>query len=170
MIIYDNIRTHIKSGDIVAWSHTGLSSKYDFEMFLVRLFTRSEYVHVGVVWKIAGRIFVLESTTSGIRIFPLSKLTPFYLLNNKYKWNKTIEEYALSKLGQEYSKFEAIKGFLDLVKPGEDNKWQCAEYTLWLLEKMSNKKIDIKSTPSAIVEFLLGEGSNIIFVQGENNG
>ena len=77
---YANIRQHIKSGDLLAWSHRApwWASLRDCKIALVRLFTRSEYCHVGIAWVLGGRVFVIEAVKPEVRIYPLSKLAPFY--------------------------------------------------------------------------------------------
>lgn len=48
MAKYAESRDSIRTGDLLAWSHRGIKSFYDFKVWLVRLFTQSEYTHVGV--------------------------------------------------------------------------------------------------------------------------
>ena len=71
---YSEYRDQIKSGDLLAWSHRGFRSWHDFKVQAVRLFTQSEYSHVGIAWVVGGRVFVIEAVEPRVRIFPLSKL------------------------------------------------------------------------------------------------
>src|ERR1035437_8655651 len=75
--------TKIKSGDLIAWTHKGWSPLYDIEMQIIRLATRSEYIHVGTAWIAQERVFVIEAVMPCVRIFPLSYLVPFYLVDRK---------------------------------------------------------------------------------------
>lgn len=149
---YNETRTKIKSGDILAWSHVGWSSWNDIQVQAVRAFTRSEYSHVGVAWVTSGRVFIIEAVVPQIRIFPLSKKTPFYWIPTASYWTPEIEEYALSKVGAPYSKWEAIKGFLEKVNIGDNAVWQCAEFVNSLLIKANYFPTNIIATPTKTVE------------------
>lgn len=163
---YIGIRNYIQSGDIVAFTHIGWKSFSDIESQIIRMATRSEYSHVGLVWKIADRLFVLEAVVPEIRIFPLSNFNHFYLLSMKAPLSKEAEEYALSRVGQRYSKFEAIKGYLGINKSNE--KWQCAEYVKAVL-RINGILLSGTDTPTNIVRSAMEEyNAGLIVVT--NNG
>jgi len=122
---YNSARQLIKSGDIIAFSHDGWSSWSDIESQIVRIFTRSEYSHVGIAWIVGGRVMIIDAVVPAIRIFPLSKITPFYWISMPDSWTPEVEELVLSRVGEPYSKWEAIRGFFGKTK--SDGKWQCAE-------------------------------------------
>ena len=126
---YADIRPLIRSGDILAWSHREpwYRSWYDFKIALVRMFTRSEYSHTGTAWVVGDRVLVIEAVTPLVRVFPLSKLLPFYYLPLKARWSPEALEYALSKVGEPYSQLQALQAFFKL--PSEDSFWECAELT-----------------------------------------
>lgn len=147
---YKDIRSEIRSGDLLAWSHTSWKSWYDIKIQAVRLFTQSEYCHVGIAWVIGGRVFALEAVQPRVRIFPLSKLTPFYWLPLNAPWAPKTEEYALSIIGESYSQEQAVAAFFKMLKAGEDANWQCAEYVQTVLK---TDGIDLGNvvTPNAIV-------------------
>ena len=134
---YETIRSKIKSGDALAWTHKGWKTWYDFQIQMVRAFSQSEYCHVGVAWVIGKRVFILESVGTGIRIYPLSLELPFYWIPIKKYWTKDIEEFALSKMGAKYSKWEGIQALFGKLKNGKDgihtyckecNSKRCKEY------------------------------------------
>ncbi len=123
---YSQARQQIKSGDLLAWTHRPWSSWYDFKIQMVRVFTRSEYCHVGVAWVSAGRVWVIEAVTPKVRVYPLSKLLPFYLLPLPVEpWTREHEERALDPVGDDYSQWQAIVAIAS--RPARDNLWQCAE-------------------------------------------
>ena len=127
MAKYLDHRDKIESGDLLAWSHRGIKSFYDFKIWLIRLFTQSEYTHVGVAWVVGGRVFVIEAVTPYVRIVPLSSLLPAYVVNVNAMWNDSAEEFALSLVGKaEYSQLEAIKAYFGLNK--NPSMWQCVEF------------------------------------------
>jgi uncharacterized protein YycO len=165
-MIYKEIRNKIRSGDVLAWSHSGVKSWYDLQIFMVRLFTRSEYSHVGIAWVVAGRVFVIEAVSSGVRIYPLSLAGDFYHVSTDVKFDKGSEEVALSKIGEKYSKIDAINAFIGKLKIGEGKSWECAEYVLFVLEECGIK-LEAKPIPSDVVFNLLMRGGKLTFVENK---
>lgn len=125
---YADAREKVKGGHLLAWTHRGFRSLYDIQLQIVRAFTRSEYCHVGIAWRVGGRLMVLEAVQTGVRIFPLSRLLPFYWIPVPAVWTPEAEEWALAQVGEPYSKWQAVLAGLGLLKAGEDSIWQCAEY------------------------------------------
>lgn len=158
---YDEARPTIKSGDLLAWSHRGWRTWYDAKVQFVRMFTRSEYSHVGVAWVVGGRVFVLEAVEPKIRIHPLSSLGSFYLLRDYIPWAEFVEEVALSKIGAEYSQLEAIANGMNR---SINTKWQCAKY-IWHLAECAGRKLYGKATPSSVVNNALHDGCSIELIQ-----
>ena len=150
---YATQRRKIKTGDILAWTHrTGwFKSWYDFKINAVCLFTRSEYSHVAVAVQLAGRVFVLESVTGGIRLMPLSKC----LLCYHVAYKPMDVDWAMSVCGEPYSELEAVLG--QLGKTDDTNGvWQCSEFVRWV------HQLPCITTPSAVVEYALSQGSPLI--------
>ena len=166
---YSKIRDSIKSGDIIALSHYKWASLYDLQIQIVRLSTQSEYCHIGLIWEIAGRLFVIESVTPKIRIRPLS-----HFIKDSFYWipmDKAISdnelEFALEKVGVgSYSKWQAIKGQLNSLKIGGDDLWQCAEFLIEC-RKLSGCNLGDKATPAAIVKTLQSQGFPVFLVDEE---
>ncbi len=140
---YQDARPRIQSGDIIAFRHDNLASR------IIRAATGSDYSHVGVAWPVAGRVMILEAVIPEIRIFPLSKLLPFYWVALNRPLCPEAEEFALSKVGERYSIPEAIRGYFNLTK--SDQIWQCAEYVKSVLNA-GEDRFFAKSTPSEVVE------------------
>lgn len=161
---YDEARDEIRSGDLLAWSHRGWGSWYDFQIQAVRIFTQSEYSHVGIAWVIAGRVFVLEAVGGGVRIMPLSALLPCYWLRLGATWTPAAEAAALGEVGKPYSKLQAIAAFLGRLRAGADGKWQCAEYGWWVLQKLG---IDLGETytPARMVLAAQERGAPLMYLQ-----
>lgn len=157
---YSQARSKIRSGDLLAWSHREpwYRSWYDFKIAIVRAFTQSEYSHVGTAWVIGERVFVIEAVVPLVRIFPLSKLTPFYHLPMNAQWRQETLEYALSKVGEPYSQLQAVESFFHL--PKEDGLWECAELTR-LIAKKDGINLGESAVPSGIVLNALRLGSTL---------
>ncbi len=149
---YLDARKQIKSGHLLAWSHKAWASLYDFQVQMVRVFTQSEYCHVGVSYVIADRTFVIEAVGTGVRMYPASNLLPFYWFPLATNWNETAEKFALSQVGKPYSKNQAVLAQLDMLDKGTDGLWQCAELTQQILALCGVDLTKCKSTPSAVVE------------------
>jgi hypothetical protein len=120
-------RRKIRSGDLLVWSHGSGGLINGIILTTIKLFTLSEYVHVGVAWKTAGRLFVVEATLDGVKISPLSKKGSFFHIPMNLKWTKEYDCLLLSKIGEPYSIHDAITGYLGILKPGSNDAWQCAE-------------------------------------------
>jgi hypothetical protein len=148
---YADARPQIKSGDLLAWSHRGWRSWYDVQIQLVRFFTQSEYSHVGVAWITGGRTFVIEAVTPKVRIYPLSKLGDFYWIPDFIEWTHDTEEKALSHVGTEYSKLEALSAFFG--KSWDSAKMQCAKFALTVRGLKTTNL-----TPSDVVDIALMDG------------
>lgn len=159
---YTRSRSNIRSGDLLAWGHEAWRSWHDLEVQAVRMFTRSEYAHVGVAWRMAGRVWVIEAVVPNIRVFPLSRLLPCYWLGGEKRnaWTKEIEESVTKIIGQEYSKLEAISSFLGKVVPGANEKWQCAETAAYLRAALTLGDYG-SPTPTTLVKATLREGASL---------
>lgn len=154
---YEEARGSIQTGDVLAWTHRGIKSWYDFKVWLVRLFQMSEYTHVAVAWVTSGRVFMLESTAVGVRIFPTSLEVPFYHI----PWLPLSEaqlDFALSQAGKPYSNLDCALEFLG-VDTTDSGKWECAKYVKAI------HRLTCSATPSAVVDYLLAAGATLREVQ-----
>ncbi len=164
---YETARPLIRSGDLLAWTHRGWLSWHDFKIQMVRVFTRSEYAHVGTAWVIAGRVWVIESVTPHPRIIPLSNALPFYWAPMFARWRPETEARALSIIGKPravYSQAEAIRGALGTIRPGEDDLWMCAELA-WCIAKWDGIDLGRIITPSGLVQAALERGAGVSLVR-----
>ena len=163
-MIYRQARPLIRSGDILAWSHRGIQSWYDLKIWFVRLFTRSEYSHVGTAWVVGERVFVIEAVVPKVRIYPLSKLGEFYWLPMGAYWRKTTEALALSYVGNAYSQTQAIQSLFNT--PPTDGEWQCAELVA-TIARQDSIDLGLTYTPSAIVLAAQKRGASLTYVYGD---
>lgn len=163
---YSDVRDKIRSGDLLAFSHGDWKSFAGIKTNMVRIFTRSTYSHVAIAWVIGGRVFALEAVHPKLRIFPLSKLGEFYLINTNAPWSHFTEEYALSKIGVDYSELAAIRAFF---KPLEnENVQECAAYAMEVLEK-DGIFLGYMARPDTVVKAALNNGGLLTFVEGAEN-
>lgn len=160
---YEQARPMIRSGDILAWSHRGVTSWHDFKIWFVRLFTRSEYSHVGTAWVTGDRVLVIEAVMPMVRIYPLSRLGDFYWLQMGAYWRKSTETLALSFVGNEYSQMQAAQA--PFATPPEDDRWQCAELVA-TVARHDGINLGGVYTPSAVVLSAQKRGAPLTYVEG----
>lgn len=164
---YADAREHIRSGDLLAWSHRGFRSWYDLKIQAVRLFTRSEYSHVGIALVLGGRVWVVESVTPLVRIVPLSNLLPCYLLTVPgLDWRDEDTEFALSFVGNDaysYSQREAIRGFFG-TNDTADALLECAEFVQISYEQ-AGLFLACHATPSDVVRAAMRLGGNLKYIE-----
>ncbi len=162
-MIYKQARPMIRSGDVLAWSHRGIHSWHDLKIWFVRMFTRSEYSHVGTAWVVGDRVFVIEAVMPKVRIYPLSKLGDFYWLQMGAYWRKATETLALSFVGDDYSQVQAMVS--PFITPPKDDRWECAELVATVARQDS---IDLGAvyTPSEVVLAAQKRGAPMTYVEG----
>jgi len=133
---YAEARPKIKTGDLLAWTHRGWRTWYDWKIQAVRILTRSEYCHVGIAWVVeeADRVYILESVVPKVRIYPLSLELPFFWIPMGKELSREAMEFAQAQVGEPYSQIRAALAFLGLLDRGDQNKWECAEYAAKVLE------------------------------------
>lgn len=152
MANYNTYRQLIKSGDILAWTNKKWDTFADVLVQGIRIATRSEYSHVGIAWVVGDRVMVVEAVPPLVRIYPLSKLLPFYHVELDIKWSPYFDEKLLAHVGEKYSILQAMESFF--TKPPSDNKWQCVELADDFYRSIG---INLGSdfTPSSLIESIL---------------
>ena len=160
---YLDYRENIVSGDLLAWTHHGWNSWYNFQIQMVRAFTQSEYSHVGIAWVTSGRVFVLEAVVPYVRIYPLSKCESFYYIGMHKELSKEAEEFALSQVGEPYSKLMCLKAFYNMLGKGDMGGWQCAKFAN---EILTVNGIDYGTAfePTTLVQAALEDGKELMYL------
>jgi hypothetical protein len=145
---YIEYRSQIKSGDLLAWSHRGWGSWRDFKIQMVRVFTRSEYSHVGIAWVVGKRVFVIEAVEPMVRAFPLSKLGSFYITPLDAPWAVDTEEAALGHIGADYKQLQAIEAYFRCLPEGTVS--ECAALVIDVMRR-DGVYLGRRATPDAVV-------------------
>lgn len=169
MTTYSDIRSEIQSGDLIVFSHYKWASWHDLQVQAVRVFSSSEYSHIGVAIVFAGRVWLAESVTPVVRLVPLSNFAEggFYVIPTRNPMTDTEQEYLMSKVGvAKYSKWQAILAYLNKLKIGQDDLWECAEYTI-CARRLSGLDLGDSATPSRVVKEALKQGLRIHYVEGK---
>jgi hypothetical protein len=165
---YSEFKKVCQSGDLIAVSHQEWESISDIESQIVRMATESEYSHVCVLVKDNdGKPCVLEAVVPEVTVSPLTKYlnSGFYHIATPDKpMSKEEEAYGMSKVGQSYSKLEAVAGYLDLLPIGGDELWQCSELTI-AMRKLSGLDLGPHATPAAVVKQALLRGYELKLIE-----
>jgi hypothetical protein len=162
---YDEARSSIKTGDLLAWSHIGIKSFHDLKVAIVRAATRSEYSHVGMALVMGGRVWVVEAVKPCVRIFPLSRCGSFYLTPLQATWDVATHELALAHIGDEYSELDAVKAFLGASM--KNTLSECAALVLALCDS-AGISLGERATPDAVVLSAQKLGSPTYFIINES--
>lgn len=161
-LVYSDFRLNIKSGDLLIWSDSEVNGYKDLFLQTVRVFTKSEYNHVGIAWVVNNRVFVIEAVIPCVRIYPLSLLIPFYHISTKASWDIKTEEFALHQVGHLYSIKQAVMSLIE--KPNEDENWQCAELVHAIL-LMDGIDLGEVYTPASLVRNAIEKFDTIHYIK-----
>lgn len=138
-------RSEIKSGDLIAW--TSLSSFY---LKVVRLFTFSEYTHVGIaVVDDDGTIHVVEATRPRVIMNKLDDRMPIYHIPMKVDMTKEAKELLQSYIGKKYSVLQAALSYINIHI--DDDKWYCTELAYDFYSKLGYK-FKKRLTPTKLIK------------------
>lgn len=159
---YSEYRQSIRTGDVLVWSRRYNGSLRDIAPWFIRLFTQSEYNHVGIAYVINDRVMVMEAVTPLIRMVPLSEHLPCYLLHMD-GLSAEAESKAFSLIGKgRYSVLESIKSYFGINS--NKNRWQCVEYAKEVL-RANGIEVPGRDTPSEFVLELQKMGRNLVYIE-----
>lgn len=166
---YSECRDEIQAGDLVVFTHYKWASLYDIQVQLVRLFSLTEYTHVGVIVKIGNRLFIAESVSPVVRLVPLSNFAEegFFVIPTRNPMTDEELEYLLKHVGKaKYSKWQAIKAWLNDLDIGKDGEFECAEYVI-AARRLSSLDLGPRAVPACVVQEALNKGLRLYYVKGE---
>ena len=165
-MFYKDYRDNIKSGDVLAWTHKGWNSFYNFQVQMVRTFTQSEYSHVGVAYVLGTRLLLIEAVVPRVQLFPLSLCESFYHISMDKPFTQEAEDFALNQIGEPYSKWMAIKAFFGGVTKGDSGIWMCSKLCNEIL-RVNGFDYGENFTPSTLVQAALEDGKKLTYVKNE---
>lgn len=126
---YSKLRSKLKTGDLLLWA-TKPNWKHPLDaiqIWAVRAFTQSAYSHVGVAVWVRNRMMVFDATGHGVLLRPITDDLPSYVVQRKKVLSGVSLDWSFSKIGNKYSRWQAIKTYFGKLKSGSDNSWHCAE-------------------------------------------
>ena len=145
------------SGSLLAWKPNSIIG------YIICAWTRSEYSHVGLLWRFHGRYYVLEAIwNSGVRVRLLQEDLPVYILPTNIKWTDEVEGCAVRKLGRMYHFLDALRvGFN--INPRMYDSEICSHYVAHVLHKAGMPIPDNKPLrPDDVVNFVLNQNGGKI--------
>lgn len=156
---YSEARPDIQSGDIVAWQGRHWAAR------LIQRVTRSQYSHVAVVWRVSGRLFILEAVPrKGVSMLPLSVCPEFDWIATGVDWAPEAQGFALAQLGKNYSYVDAILAGLNIKMMVKD-WWICSEYVREVVKKCNVHVPGIVQTPVQLIQHFRKQDCPIRFVE-----
>ncbi len=162
-MMYKDCRDAIKSGDLLAFTHTSWKSWNDLKIHAVRLLQESEYYHVGIAMVFGGRVWVLEAVHPVVRVVPLSNLLPVYWSHVDVEWTPEVEEYCFRQVGiTTYSDIRAILAYL-----GFKNSFkgiECAELVKDVYTQCG-LNLECRAIPASVVHAIQQTGSGLILLE-----
>lgn len=164
-VIYSDVRSDIKDGDILMYKGKG------FVSWVVKTVTRSAYSHAGVAVWWNRRLMVIEAVGEGVVIAPLSRnVAEYHGEVEWYNYFKDIDQdqrdkmilYAQKELGKKYD----MKGVIGLgiktllrIKPDitkkKPNQLFCSQYVANIYSAvgldLDIKNSDLSTSPDDIL-------------------
>lgn len=160
--LYSEIRSDIKTGDLISWKAGKVNSIFSFILYVYQKILKPKSVHVGIVVNdIGGRLLVVEARPPAVRIFPLSMMEDFYLIKTNIPYEQNDIDFLLKKLGVKYGALDVIKGLFYLDNDRE--RLYCSEIAdLYYkhIKYLSEGYYDAGRTPDQLVEAIVEVSGN----------
>ena len=155
VLSYAEARPDLRSGDVVA-----LRGRGSLIGWLVDAATRSSYDHIGLVWRVASRVFLLEATPwAGVGIRSLSSVGSFDWISAGVDWTPSREDRAIADLEMPYAYLDALRLGLGL-RPSR-NGLVCSLFVADVLGLPRDA-----ATPGYVVDRLTRAGANLSHIIG----
>lgn len=166
---YAEARTKIKTGDALFFSGGKWSSWYGIQVMLVRMFKPSKWSHVGMAWAENGRVFIMESVGTGIRLYPLSKeveaVGQFGWVSRPEPLPQEALEWAFAQIGTEYPpKWKMVLNKLFKMKVDLEGHMDCSDFFTSIL-RQAKEILDCEVDPSSISDEVMDEWGPLTLVE-----
>ena len=166
---YSEIRDTLTTGDLVSWKAGKVNSFFSAILKIYQKILKPKSVHVGIVFVVGGRTFIVEARPPVVRIYPLSRMEDFYLIRTNIPDDKANVDFLLQEVGVEYGILDLIRGLL--FADGKNNKeLYCSELASIYYEDIGtldvNKFPEAWRTPDNLIEAVCdATGSSPIYVE-----
>lgn len=146
---YLDVRSKLKTGDIVLYSsHNGIGDR------LIKWWSKSPYSHVGMVYRLGKRIFLLEAAAmGGVRLVPMSLRIPDLAVSMKAEWNEAASDASFENMMKPYS-------FIDAIRAGFGLRYKykgyiCTEYVALIAKAYGYHFLEDAQLPSDFFRILV---------------
>ena len=159
-VLYSEIRSEIKTGDLIAWNDAEIDSFFGFVLYLYQKILKANYTHVGVALRIGGRIFIVEATPPEVRLIPLKMTSDFYHIKANVKANPQNQiKFLLATLGTRYSLWDMVKAVFKLGR--SNNDFYCSELAGHFYNEFGHlTDRDVGFSPDTIVNAMVKHTGN----------
>lgn len=152
---YSEIRDNLRTGDLVSWKAGKVNSFFTLILKIYQKILKPKSVHVGIVFIIGDRTFVVEARPPAIRIYPLSVMEDFYLISANIPEENNDIDFLLREVGVSYGILDLLRGLL--FADGKNNKEiYCSELGSLYYEAINvldtSKYEDAWRTPDNLIE------------------
>lgn len=134
----------IRSGDLIAWTKSN-----GFFNNIIRLFTLSEYTHVGIAVVEDDGVYVVEAIRPRTAKSRLDVKVPFYHIPMGVDFSTDDYNLLHEYIGKRYSTLQAALSWINVHI--DDDKWYCTELAYDFYSKLGlhfNKKL----TPTKFIK------------------
>ena len=149
-VIYKDMRNNVSSGDLLIWEDSEESLVSRIILKCIRLFTKQQYGHVGIAWRVGGRLLCVEAVPSGIRIWPVSEFDRFFYVETGMTFKDKDADWLLDKVGQPYPLNSLFRSIFKLQPKVGDNL-NCVELSTRFYQQ-AGYQIGDTYTPGDLVE------------------
>ena len=164
--LYSKIRSDIRTGDLLSWKTTRITSFFSLVMFLYQKILKAKYTHVAIVLRLGDRVFAVEATPSNAQMVPLSSCDDFYLIKAGVTETPGAVNTLLKDIAKPYSLLDLFKAMVGL-KGSRDNLY-CSELANNFYSDIGyiTEDTNIGLTPDTVVEYMVAKtNSEPVFVK-----
>lgn len=171
--LYSEIRSAIRTGDLVSWDAGKVSSFFGAVLWLYQKILRTKSVHTGIVVEIGGRLFVAEARPPAVRLFPLSKMDDFWLLNLDLEEREEDYDLLLKDMGVPYGYLDLFKGVLGFKNSSKELycSEQCTKFYVergYFPEDVYDEAAQIPDNLVEVAERISGKKFVFVHIDHEN--
>ena len=164
---YADARSQIRTGDALFFSGGNWKSWYGIQIMLVRMFKPSKWSHVGMAWAENGRVFIMESVGSGIRLNPLSNDMPCGWVSRPQPLTEDAVQWAFKRIGAKYpQKWKMVLNKAFGMKVDLAGRMDCSDYFLHI-NAADGLLMECVSDPTSICDYVMDEWGSLTSVEAE---
>ena len=152
--LYSKIRSDIRTGDLLAWKTTKITSFFSLVLFLYQKILKAKYTHVAIALRLGDRVFIVEATPSMTQMVPLSGCDEFYLLKAGVVENDKVINTLLRDITKPYGLLDLFKAMVG-IKGSRDDLY-CSELVNNFYSDIGyiSEDLNIGFTPDTAVKYM----------------